>query len=523
MFPPTRSHACLLIPALAAIAFLPPGTTVQGVAAPEDGKGKKYALLVGVRKYDSDKFEDLRFTENDVEELARVLRERAGFTSVRLLTTTRGAGRKADAPTAANVRAALEALLARKTKEDTILVALSGHGIQSKVKGRDKDESFFCPSDAQLNDTRTLVSLGSLVTDLDDCGARVKLLLVDACRNDPKAGRNVDVETLPRLPRGTAALFSCSSGERAFETDRLGKGHGVFFHFVIDGLRGEARNRSGEVTWGSLAEHVTRGVSRAVPRLIGEGARQTPELKVNLRGESPVLVLPAEAVRQEDGNTPGKEKLRKEGDKASATPATVADLKVMQAQVQAALKKALPATVGIRVGGTTGSGVIVSADGYVLVSGQVSGEPNRRCTIILADGREVRGKTLGANAVVDSGLIQITDKGKWDFVEMGDSARLRPGQWCIALGHPGGVKKGRTPVVRLGRVLHSARALIQTDCTLVGGDFGGPLFDLDGKVIGIHSRIGPAITANFHVPVNTYRETWDRLAKGERWTEETAR
>ena len=57
--------------------------------------------------------------------------------------------------------------------------------------------------------------------------------------------------------------------------------------------------------------------------------------------------------------------------------------------------------------------------------------------------------------------------------------------------------------------------MIQTDCTLVGGDSGGPLFDMEGKVIGIHSRIGPSITANLHVPVNTYRETWDQLVKGE--------
>jgi formylglycine-generating enzyme required for sulfatase activity len=276
-------------------------------------KGKKYALLVGVRKYDSDKFEDLRFTENDVEELARVLGERAGFTSIRVLTTSRGGRRKGDAPTAANVRAALAALLAKKTKEDTVLMALSGHGIQATLKG--KDESFFCPADAQLNDNSTLVSLGKLVADLDDCGARVKLLLVDACRNDPKLGRNVDVDALPRMPRGTAALFSCSSGERAFETPKLGKGHGIFFFHVLEGLRGKAKNREGEVTWGGLAEHVTRSVSRAVPRLIGDGARQTPELKVNLRGESPVLIASAggEVVREKTGEKPGQEKVLPEG------------------------------------------------------------------------------------------------------------------------------------------------------------------------------------------------------------------
>ncbi|HEV8058856.1 MAG TPA: S1C family serine protease, partial [Gemmataceae bacterium] len=58
---------------------------------------------------------------------------------------------------------------------------------------------------------------------------------------------------------------------------------------------------------------------------------------------------------------------------------------------------------------------------------------------------------------------------------------------------------------------------IRTDCTIVGGDSGGPLFDMNGRVIGIHSRIGTGITANLHVPVDTYRDTWARLVKSERW------
>jgi hypothetical protein len=152
-----------------------------------------------------------------------------------------------------------------------------------------------------MNDTDTLVSLSGLFKDLEDCGAGVKLLLVDACRNDPRLGRNVDLDHLPRLPRGTAALFSCMGGERAFETDKLGKGHGVFFYHVLQGLKGAARNKRGEVTWGRLAEYVTDKVSDEVPTLIGSGAKQTPELKVNITGKSPVLVqapaTPPEAER----------------------------------------------------------------------------------------------------------------------------------------------------------------------------------------------------------------------------------
>jgi serine protease Do len=198
-------------------------------------------------------------------------------------------------------------------------------------------------------------------------------------------------------------------------------------------------------------------------------------------------------------------------------PEDLEDLKAIQVQVQEVIKKVLPCTVAVRVGGASGSGVIVRADGYVLTAGHVSGQPDREVTLIFSDGRRVKAKTLGANHGPDSGLLKITEEGNWPFAEMGRSADLKPGQWCVAVGHPGGYKSGRTPVVRLGRVLDVTNQFIQTDCALVGGDSGGPLFDMQGRVIGTHSRIGELLTQNLHVPVDTYRDTWDRLAKAEVW------
>jgi serine protease Do len=198
-------------------------------------------------------------------------------------------------------------------------------------------------------------------------------------------------------------------------------------------------------------------------------------------------------------------------------PANVAELRVMQKRVQELVKKVMPCTVGVQIGGSAGSGVIVSEDGYVLTAGHVSGKPGQDATLILPDGRRIKGKTLGANSGIDSGMIKITEEGKWPFVELGDSSKLEKGQWCFSLGHPGGYRNGRSPVLRVGRVLNPADTFIQTDCTLVGGDSGGPLFDFDGRLIGIHSRIGLSIAFNIHVPVDTYRHTWERLAKGETW------
>ncbi len=206
-----------------------------------------------------------------------------------------------------------------------------------------------------------------------------------------------------------------------------------------------------------------------------------------------------------------------ETDVSYKVPNTIAELRDLQKRVQQVYKKVMPAVVGIQIGGSSGSGVIVSEDGYVLTAGHVSGKPETKCTVIMPDGKRLHAKSLGANRGIDAGMIKITDDGKWPHVDMGDSKTLKKGQWAIAIGHPGGYFIGRSPVLRLGRIQNFNNALIQTDCTLVGGDSGGPLFDLNGKVIGIHSRIGPSIAYNVHVPVDTYRDTWDRLAKGDSW------
>jgi len=214
----------------------------------------------------------------------------------------------------------------------------------------------------------------------------------------------------------------------------------------------------------------------------------------------------------------------KDGDKLRAlleggVPQNVEDLRLLERRIQEIARKVSPATVGVRVGGAQGSGVIIDKEGHVLTAAHVVGKPGRTATFVFPDGSTVTGKTLGAYRTIDAGLMKITsDKKKsWPYVEMGKSTDLKQGQWCLATGHPGGFQRGRTPVLRLGRILAHDKSKIITDCTLVGGDSGGPLFDLDGRVIGIHSRIGGVITANVHVPVDGYRDDWDRLAKGEEW------
>ncbi|HEX5105101.1 MAG TPA: trypsin-like peptidase domain-containing protein, partial [Pirellulaceae bacterium] len=204
---------------------------------------------------------------------------------------------------------------------------------------------------------------------------------------------------------------------------------------------------------------------------------------------------------------------------AGTLPSGVDDLRAMQTHVQKLTDQLQKCTVGVTVGHAQGSGVIISKDGYVLTAAHVAGKANQPVTFNLSDGRELRGKTLGLNRSIDAGLMKIEEAGEYPFAEMGASETLKEGQWCLATGHPGGYQDDRGVVLRLGRVLFvgGQPQAITTDCTLVGGDSGGPLFDMDGRVIGINSRIANALSANMHVPVSTYKDTWDRLAKGDAW------
>ncbi len=202
-------------------------------------------------------------------------------------------------------------------------------------------------------------------------------------------------------------------------------------------------------------------------------------------------------------------------------PENLDDLKAIEKQVAKVAAKALECVVGVRVGAAQGSAVIISEDGYVLTAGHVCGAPGRNVVFLFANGKTARGKTLGMNRSIDSGLMKITDKGPWPHVDLGISKKLKAGDWMIAIGHPRGFQRDRPPVVRTGRVILATERVVQTDCTLFSGDFGGPLFDADGRVIAIHSRIGGRSSQNFHVPIDAYHDTWDRLAVSDVGPEKT--
>jgi hypothetical protein len=265
-----------------------------------DAQPKKVALLVGVNQYDKRGFAEqpLHYAERDVTDLQKEL-EKAGF-KVALLTGSATGARRA---TKANIEKALDATLKGLNARDIVLIGLAGHGQQVSVQ--DKEDAFFCPVDAEKNTPGTLVSLTGLMEKLDRKGG-TNLVLVDACRDDPTRGaRSIAGNELQgRLPANTAVLFSCAARQQALETEQAGGGHGIFFHFVLEGLRGKAKDEDGKVTWDDLVRYVRRNVNPAAQawfpdraKLKADGRLQTPHMLGSLV-DVPVLADLGKVVRE---------------------------------------------------------------------------------------------------------------------------------------------------------------------------------------------------------------------------------
>ena len=212
-------------------------------------------------------------------------------------------------------------------------------------------------------------------------------------------------------------------------------------------------------------------------------------------------------------------------------PKSLNELRALEAQQARVAEKIDAVTVNVQQGIAQGSGVIIVGR-YVLTAAHVAGSPDRKAFIITNDGERYEAKTLGMNQDMDAGLLEIVDPDfptTWPYATLGKSRDLLEGQWVVAAGHPGGWQAKRGSVIRVGRILKISRGPIRrgdrskkahtlfTDCALIGGDSGGPLFTLEGKLIGIHSRIGTDVEDNMHVPIDVFGDSWKRLKNGEKW------
>ncbi len=164
-----------------------------------------------------------------------------------------------------------------------------------------------------------------------------------------------------------------------------------------------------------------------------------------------------------------------------------------------------------------GSGFIISSDGYILTNNHVV-EGADKVVIELTDGREFTAEVTGADPDSDVAVVKI-DAKDLPYLELANSDTLEVGEWVLAIGNPLGLShtvtagivsaKGRS---RLG--LASLEDFIQTDAAINFGNSGGPLINLDGKVVGINSAIAGStgnIGIGFAVPINMARYAYQQI------------
>ncbi|MCA9129784.1 MAG: SUMF1/EgtB/PvdO family nonheme iron enzyme [Planctomycetales bacterium] len=271
---------------------------------PVFGQGRKLAVVVGVGTYRANSgLPSLgNAPGNDAANISDVLREQ-GFTVFEMThATARVDGQENLAPNIAYIRDQISGVLdfPNLGRDDVVLITLSGHGVQFEdIKGAGKTPSFyFCPADATITGIKTanqiternhLLPLEELYAQLAKCNATTKLLIVDACRNDPTQPgvfrSGLASATLPKLPPptgGTAALFSCKANQRAVQDSKLQQG--IFAKFLVDGLKGAADQplaglpADGVVTFGELSTYVANNTYAYVYRNYN-GEKQSPELR----------------------------------------------------------------------------------------------------------------------------------------------------------------------------------------------------------------------------------------------------
>jgi Do/DeqQ family serine protease len=168
-----------------------------------------------------------------------------------------------------------------------------------------------------------------------------------------------------------------------------------------------------------------------------------------------------------------------------------------------------------------GSGVVISADGYVLTNSHVVGEGEVEVTVGLSDKRELRAKVVGVDASTDLALLKVEARGLTP-IPWGDSSTLKVAEWVLAIGNPFQLNQTVTLgiVSALGRAnvgISAYEDFIQTDAAINPGNSGGALINARGELIGINtaifSRSGGYQGIGFAVPSNLARRVVEDLRK----------
>jgi len=180
-------------------------------------------------------------------------------------------------------------------------------------------------------------------------------------------------------------------------------------------------------------------------------------------------------------------------------------------------------------GGSLGSGFIISPDGYIVTNNHVvaPARPDavvEQITVTLSDRTEYEAEVVGRDQIADIAVLKVTPRRPLPFVRFGDSTRVRVGEWVVAIGNPFGL--GGTVTAGIVSALHRNIGAglydryIQTDASINSGNSGGPMFDLQGNVIGINTALisptGGNVGIGFAIPAEQVRPVVDALRRGER-------
>ncbi len=240
---------------------------------------QKHALLIGVERYLDLRITPLLFATADVMALEARLRDRCGFDEVRVLADAPGC----EAPDLHHVLRALDETAAELAEEDLFLFYFSGHGIERDGRGY-----LLTADSSQARPQLVSLSKEVLSDTLHGVRARRRVLLFDACRNAPETGKGAAdnlmagavsrdmvamAQSAPDAGVTTALLSACKEGTRAFEWPKWG--HGVFTHFLLEGLDGAAWD-GGVLDFRKLARHTIRQVQEFTSRAQGIPHPQTP-------------------------------------------------------------------------------------------------------------------------------------------------------------------------------------------------------------------------------------------------------
>jgi len=279
----------------------PTAAAAAPAAAPPPAKtaSDRWAVVIGVGRYQSTDIPSLRYSVSDAEALYKVLIGPGGFKKEHVLLLS---DKSEKPPTLRNIKWALGTFLARSAKkDDTVVIFFAGHGapeVDQRGVERDGLAKYLIPADADPDDLySTALPMDEMQTIFSRVEAERMVVFLDACYSGAAGGRTfsakrtragtLDDQFLERLTRskGRAIITASRASEVSIELAELG--HGIFTYYLVEGLKGAADlNKDGIVTGQELYEYLEQQVaktSRAV------GGNQHPVMKGEMEGALPLV------------------------------------------------------------------------------------------------------------------------------------------------------------------------------------------------------------------------------------------